>query len=373
MQDKVLDNIITVLSSSDAFYMIWLMNVDIKYGEVEKYRVQINKNRITLVIQKDWFEALGLEYRLNVIRQAVLHIVLLHWYYEEGLDKKKFLLACELEVNEYLNKFNNIIIDDSDFTVDKVNEIYGLNLERRKEFTYYYELLPECQEEPKNNGEGYGDGMDGEDKEIMKTTFKGLFEQSKGKSAGRHIDSFMERWLEQFVISPAKIRWTSIIKSRTNQFGRIIQVNCSRKKYNKYYPHNPGQKHDFVGSVLVVVDTSGSISEQEYMEFINEMAAMSKKYTVYLMHCDTAIRYYGKFSLNNLETYKIHGGGGTDFTKPIEEFNKSSHTLCIYFTDTYGECRIEPKKRVIWVTDKKKSATHLESLKNSELLFINND
>lgn len=368
---------ITILSVGDPFYSIWLMNVDYSYDEkVERTKIKMEREKISLLVNKKWYEGItDTNCRLNVLRNSILHIVLLHWYYENEYkeDLLKYLIACELESTCYLTGK----MDDNDITVDKMNMLLNLKMEKHKDFKYYYSQLPDfekCkQPQSPNEGEGFSEGgMDETDKEMTYHQFKGVMEEAKGKAAGQHLDKYIDSFLDKFKIKPSEIPWQRLLRNKVNQYGKQILPSVSNKRLNKYYPKSPGQKHEYIGSVLVVIDTSGSISRPEYEKFISEIFAISKKYQVFLMHCDTAIRYGPvKFSVKDKETFSIHGGGGTLFSPAIKHFNESKHTICVYFTDTYGESSItEPTKPVLWITRENTRAPQIEILKNSQLIYM---
>jgi predicted metal-dependent peptidase len=104
-------------------------------------------------------------------------------------------------------------------------------------------------------------------------------------------------------------------------------------------------------NILVAIDTSGSVSDSELLEFFSEIYHIWKTgCTVEIIECDARIHrsymYNGKFD------GKITGRGGTQFSPVIEYYNLHSakYTVLIYFTDGYGEEPIlKPFKRAMWV------------------------
>jgi predicted metal-dependent peptidase len=103
--------------------------------------------------------------------------------------------------------------------------------------------------------------------------------------------------------------------------------------------------------ILVAIDTSGSVSDEELLDFFSEIHHIWKTgCSVEIIECDARIHrsyiYNGKFD------GKITGRGGTCFNPVIEYYNNNSnkYTVLIYFTDGYGEDPIKkPNKRAMWV------------------------
>lgn len=377
---------ILYLSSTEPFFMIFLMNIVPKYDtKIESYVIKLKKTHIDLKLNREWYESHSLKIRLNILRQALLHVIMMHWYYDTDYKDeeqlKKFLIACEMEANCYIDFVDGNIIDkETDITVEKMNEVMKLNLEKKKDFKYYYDNLEGqdlSQFPTPNGGEGYQEGMDDSiEKELQVANLKGNLEQAKSNlKAGDHLDDYIQSFLDRFQIQPAKVDWRRILRNFLTSHGKKIQADVSRKSINKVFPGRPGQIHNYVGSVLVAIDTSGSISEQEYVDFMNEIHHISRKYTVNLVHCDSDIRYGPhKFSKQNADQYAIHGGGGTRFNPVLEMYNKSDDTVCIYFTDSYNfDELIQPKKPIIWINTSNSDAQHLKQLNNSTVIKLNNN
>jgi predicted metal-dependent peptidase len=101
--------------------------------------------------------------------------------------------------------------------------------------------------------------------------------------------------------------------------------------------------------MLVAIDTSGSVSNDELTEFMNEIHHLHKAgVDITIIQCDTKINsiedYKGKFEL------KVSGRGGTSFDPVLEYYQQHrEYTSLIYFTD--GECntRLKPNKDILWV------------------------
>jgi predicted metal-dependent peptidase len=102
--------------------------------------------------------------------------------------------------------------------------------------------------------------------------------------------------------------------------------------------------------MLLAIDTSGSVSNDELMEFMNEIHHIYKAgVDITIVQCDTQInsieKYDGKWEL------AVSGRGGTYFDPVLEYFNENNKTFTslVYFTD--GECSasVKPKGKVLWV------------------------
>ncbi len=110
--------------------------------------------------------------------------------------------------------------------------------------------------------------------------------------------------------------------------------------------------------VVIVLDTSGSISQAEMEEFITEIDAIKgqMRARILLHACDAELAEKGPWVFEPWETFElpdnIDGGGGTDF-RPVfnwAECLDRTPDLLIYFTDAEGAFPQQaPYYPVIWL------------------------
>ncbi|MCO6497607.1 MAG: hypothetical protein J5I50_08085 [Chitinophagaceae bacterium] len=117
----------------------------------------------------------------------------------------------------------------------------------------------------------------------------------------------------------------------------------SFNKINKRYVHTgvhlPGLYSETLGEVVLVVDTSGSMSEELLKgvgaELISITETFNKGFTV--IYCDTKVAGVQEIEPFTDEKLKPVGGGGTSFVAPFRymEENGMEPKCVIYFTDGY--------------------------------------
>ena len=116
-------------------------------------------------------------------------------------------------------------------------------------------------------------------------------------------------------------------------------------------------------NIVVVVDTSGSISNGEMSEFLSEINAIKGQLSarITLLACDAELdsncpwRYEPWEEVHLPE--KLGGGGGTSFVPPFQWLKQQDiqPDLLVYFTDAEGEFpRQEPAVDVLWLVKGKK-------------------
>jgi predicted metal-dependent peptidase len=110
--------------------------------------------------------------------------------------------------------------------------------------------------------------------------------------------------------------------------------------------------------LVVALDTSGSITDEEMNEFISEVNAIkgSLGARITLLACDEALAEDGPWVFEAWEELrlpqKFPGGGGTRFT-PVFEWTQARDRppdLLVYFTDAEGEFpKEEPPYPTLWL------------------------
>lgn len=109
-------------------------------------------------------------------------------------------------------------------------------------------------------------------------------------------------------------------------------------------------------NVLVAVDTSGSIDQDELTRFISELVAITSAYhiinvTLYFVDADI----YGPYELEKgIEVSTPMGGGGTDFSvfyaTVVDRSDRAALDVIVYFTDGFGEFpENTPEVETLWV------------------------
>jgi predicted metal-dependent peptidase len=131
----------------------------------------------------------------------------------------------------------------------------------------------------------------------------------------------------------------------------------------------PSVERAGVGTIVVAVDTSGSIGEEELEQFAGEITAIAdeaKPAAIHIMYCDAAVQSIQQFGPSEPVELEPRGGGGTDFRPVFEwvEANQIAPACLIYLTDLC--CRSYPQAPdypVLWVTDSRRTAPFGETIR----------
>tara|TARA_R110000822_G_scaffold87327_1_gene202942 strand:- start:576 stop:1739 length:1164 start_codon:yes stop_codon:yes gene_type:complete len=335
---------------NEPFYGLFLIGLnkvirkDIPTAGVSKHGIGIQ-----LSINPTFFNELNDKHRIGLLKHELLHVSFGHMVMRDLYsDHKLFNIAADLEINQYID---DNYLPEGGLKLDTFPE---LNLPTRAGTKEYYKLLEEAQK----NGESPSldnlmNKMDGDsqydhqtwdefddlseaDKKLVQKQvehqLKETAEQTEKKSGNipGELSGLIERLRH---IEPASFDWKGYLKRFVGN-STITYTKKLRRKFNKRYSASPGLKIKFKNNILVGVDTSGSVSNDELKEFMNELAHMHKTgHEITVAQCDTEINSVEKF--NPRKDWNIKGRGGTIFQPVIDLFNekKGLYTALIYLTD----------------------------------------
>jgi predicted metal-dependent peptidase len=138
-------------------------------------------------------------------------------------------------------------------------------------------------------------------------------------------------------------------KSTRTRINRREQALKSRRKDKlKDVYIQPGTKRDYTSRLLVAIDTSGSVSDQEVRAFVGEINGMVEHVECHVTMFDTKILCEPFEIKRKLSNLKIVGRGGTDFHPIIKFVDENKYDGLIIMTDGYAPFPPKPRARVLW-------------------------
>ena len=182
----------------------------------------------------------------------------------------------------------------------------------------------------------------------LNSIIKSVAEQVE-KSCGKVPAEFSEIVKKLKEKKPEIFNWKAYFR---RILGTIYDINIksTRRKESKRFAGAAGIQHKKKVSVLVAVDTSGSVSTKELQEFFNEIDYIYKAGArITIVECDAEINSVVEYDGKNIP--EIKGRGGTSFAPPIDYYIKSKkdYASLIYFTDGYCSLPEKRPSNVIWV------------------------
>lgn len=362
------------LMMREPYYGFFLIMLNKIWTKTRVPTAGVCKNGINyqLCINENFWDSLDTEKEMGIVKHELLHIAFNHLTHFDFPDKRLANIAMDMEINQYIHK--NWLPEDGIF----IEDYEELNLDERAGCKYYYEKLQQAQEDHKQNGtcgcsafdkvcEQLGQGEDlvknhdmweefeklsDTEKELVKKQIKRILTQASNMAEKKSRGSTPGEIKNLIIIDeilPPKFDWKNYVRRFSGTSSKVYTKKLRRKE-NRKFEDNPGLKIKMKKHVLLAIDTSGSVSDNEVKEFMGEMKHIHKTgVAMTLAQCDTSIRKIEEYDGSN--ELNIEGRGGTEFDPVLDYFNANlrTYTSLIYFTD--GECNatVKPKAPVLWV------------------------
>jgi predicted metal-dependent peptidase len=351
---------------AEPFYGLFLIGINKKYS-MQLPTAGVSKHNIgcQLTINPEFYNDLSEDHRFGLIKHELLHIAFGHLITRDRYsDKKLFNIAADLEINQYILESK---LPDGGLLLSSFPE---LNLPKKAGTDKYYELLQEAQEDGtspsldnlmnKMNGEsqychGTWDDFDSlpeADKKLMQKQIEHQLKESAEQTTKKQgtIPGELAELIHRLLhIEPPKFDWKAYLRRFAGN-SSVVYTKKLRRKYNKRYAANPGLKIKFKNHILVGVDTSGSVNNDELKEFFSELTHMHKTgHKITVAQCDTKLNSVKEF--NPRKDWEIHGRGGTSFQPVIDYYNekKGLYTALIYLTDGEAYAPENCPNNTLWV------------------------
>lgn len=341
----------------------------------------VSKNGINyqLMINDEFWEGLSENHRLGLLKHELLHIAFGHLTTVfKFSDRRMANVAMDMEINQYIDVN---YLPEGGIMIDNYAE---LNLDRKAGARYYYDKLKEAKDEKDQNGTSGSDAFDNlcdqmdsgcgdnlpdhstwDEFEDLSEAEQKLIEKQLQKVLGDAKEQTVRKrgsvpgeiegvLIIEEIVAP-KFDWRGYIRRFTGISTKIFTKKIRRKE-NRRFSDNPGLKIKMKQHMLLAIDTSGSVSDDELKEFMNEIHHIYKAgVDITIVQCDTSIRsieaYRGKNDL------KVQGRGGTEFDPVLDYYNENSkkYTSLVYFTDGECDANVKPKGNVLWVISERSS------------------
>lgn len=215
-------------------------------------------------------------------------------------------------------------------------------------------------------------------------------ELSKGKSMGDgEMHDFLS--LAQRLMQPPKVSWQSILRRVFSKMNDAVIRGRADYSYRRVNRRSHGSEFIFPGmvqympTVMFGIDTSGSMSTEDYNNLLNEvegiLKALSKgKDALRVFTIDTTVKNISPVS--SVKQIKLYGGGGTDMSVGWKYVNslpkKKKPDIFVLATDGYTDwARVEEQvmegerlyRSIILITNKGGFQTVPESLRQKTVVI----
>ena len=363
---KLIDKVnLSLLEDKENFYgyFIFQMSRKIRFDISTPSGVNFKGNKYIIYFNPVLFLQLNIDQMKTTIKHEIYHIIAWHLVRAKDIKNKYSKLAInsamDMVVNQYLNNLPPYAI-----TVRSINLKYSLELEPYDTFEYYAEAIQRAIElkdydekgeiiddfDPETTHDIWDESEDIDENTLRDFTEKFISNAEKGS-----IPLQLENMIASLRSSKSELPWNIYLK-------RLIGTVESNKKKtitrrNRRQPNRldlKGEIRNHKAEIIVAIDISGSISDEEFKQAIKEVLSIVKNYNheITIIECDNEIRRTYKVSNVRDVKDRVASGGGTRFTPVFNYANKKRANLLVYFTDGKGEDKLDiiPKGyKTLWV------------------------
>lgn len=310
----------------------------------------------------------------GVLCHEVLHKALEHLSRITARDPQIWNISCDMTVNDILVT-NGIDINIKDFIFPVNHTASILDAKTRKVIATVKDIDKKTAEiiydelYSQLNKKGYL--QQGFDVHIFSKDGKEITEAEAKEWKRRVVEGYtyaktigkepmgIERQIGELLNE--KVNWKALLyKYITNSIPHDYTYNYPSKRSIASGFYMPSMKKEEI-EVVVAIDTSGSIGQEELSEFTGEMVSISKSFANVKMTaiiCDCKVHDVLEFhngSVQDILDMKVKGGGGTSHKLVFEWIaeNKPTTRLLICLTDGYSDIdKCEETVKTIWCLNK---------------------
>lgn len=380
---SLVDNVnLSLIEDKDNFYGYFLMQMsrEIRFDISSPTAVNFKGANYVIHFNPILFLNLNLKQMESTLKHEILHVVSMHLIRAKEFKGSYSTLAINMAMNIVVNTYLDYLPPYA-VTLEWVNINYSLKLLPFKPFEYYVEELQtaldllEADEDADEADDTNDEADDLDQDETIETEYNpekthDIWEESSNvdektlqEFTGKFMDnaqkgsipSYLESMISSLKKSKGELPWNLYLKRLMGTVESNKKKTVTRR--SRRQPDRldlRGQLRSHKAKIVVALDISGSISDQEFNQAIKEVLAIVKNYNheITIIECDHEIRrVYNVKSVKDIRD-RINIRGGTQFTPVFEYANHHKVNLLIYFTDGKGEEKLLtlPKGyKTLWV------------------------
>lgn len=377
--------IIHLLSGDGIFYASLLMQCRLTDGknlpEGALAAVSVQNGRIHLHIDPARLESLSVEQVSRILEHECLHLILEHLNRTEGRHPYVWNIATDLAINSLINGMDmGLLCGKEPFT----------DLPPKKSADFYYAVIrdkyhagevtfhPDGTITVKDGKTGKTvtlkptgdhsewDKVSSVDNGLMREVIKQAVAEAaaQAKAAGKWPSGIEE--LVKELLDKETVNWKRLLRQYIGNKVKAGSKHTWKRESKRFGVLQKGKTKTRMIKIGIAIDTSGSVSADEFQEFMSEIYGLMNSYktNIQIVECDAKIqKAYTLKKYAKIDT-KFKGRGGTDFRPVFEHFvegdgKHSGIEMLIFFTDLEGPFpEMEPRTfRTLWVRTSQGYAT----------------
>ena len=320
---------------------------------------------------QDGMYSLDPEERLFLILHEIMHNVYNHNTRRGFRDASTWNEAADYVINDELIQRNFKMpsggLHNLDYRDMSADEVYEILMDRKNKGGHNQPSPWPDLKEPQANGSGNQspNGGGSNTSSMTQPTAEEIEEHNKnlltqatqasqmaGDKAGT-VPGSLQRELDDLLYP--KLPWDIILQKFLFS---LSKDDYSWRKPNRRFISQgiilPSLYSEGIGKIDFAIDTSGSVSREDFNRFISEIGYVFQRFNpkeIGIMQFDSVLQSNDKVvNMQDFMKLEFKGGGGTQIEPVLEAYKESSAKALIILTDGYlyhGE-ELDPKKPVVW-------------------------
>lgn len=279
----------------------------------------------------EFINSLELDVVLFVLAHEVLHIVYKHGLRSRQRNPQVWNMACDYAINLILRDYGfsvwkSALLDDQ-YKGMSAEEIYDL-------------LMKNPAKQPQSNAMGDDikepENLSEEQRAEIERQIQQRVAQAAtmARSQGQ-LKGELERLVDA-VLNPQPA-WQDLLREYMT---RVSHDDENWMRRNRRYPgvYLPAMYSEGMGEIIVIGDTSGSITNEELgnvITAVEDIATSTRPERVRLIWADTKVAGEQVFENGEPILAQPKGGGGTDMRVPLEYAGQFAPDVVVLITDGY--------------------------------------
>ena len=374
--DKVQKALIHLLGGDGVFYASLLMQMQHRDGkDLPKdalAAVSVQNGRIQLWIDPPRLEPFSVDQVSRIMEHECLHLVLEHISRIENRHPYLWNIATDLAVNSLISGMDmGLLCGKEPFT----------DIPAKKSADFYYAVLRDKYDlkEITFNADGtvtVKDGKTGKETTLKPTGDHKGWESATGTTAA---DALTKEVIKQAVAEAAasakaagkwpagvkelvdellgkeRINWKKLLKQYIGNKVKSGQKSSWKRESKRFGVLQKGKLKTRVVKIGVAIDTSGSVSKEEFVEFMDEIHGImgSYKTDITIVECDAKVQKVYQLKKYMKVDPNFQGRGGTDFRPVFDYFQGAGRAkkpeMLVFFTDGEGPIPDYEVMKTVWV------------------------
>ncbi|WP_448377038.1 vWA domain-containing protein [Fervidobacterium sp.] len=361
---KALDNLIR----TNAFYGYIIMGSKFKEGNVKNITLSLTRNGDLLFV----YNPVSIAAKSLVMIEGLLLHELMHFINRHYLIKPKdkrdraiWELAKDAAINQFIPQLDafsiplNVLIEEGHGTDNDI--IFAgppLDMLNRTAEEYHDYIIDEFMKRWNFDIEALAQKLPNDTEMISELPVEMIVEiteQKIGKAFnlfGGELPSGVKQNIELSLQKPV-INWEVAVRRFTGLSQRGEKYSTPLRP-NRRYDDQPGWRYVYNPKLCVIIDTSGSILDEEINAFMSEIESIARQgITLKVIQVDKSVTFIGDYKAGGWKNFEVYGGGETDLQPAVDiAENQFRSEGIIIFTDGYVDL---PKvnRRTLFILSKK--------------------